>query len=78
VGNCRGRLDPKAARVRLSRVPKAKERKRPRGLTQYPMTTHEALRRMVSTPLPPGERRARPKRRKKRDPAAATKPAEEE
>jgi hypothetical protein len=41
------------------------------------MSVDDALRRMLSTPLPPGERRSRPKRRKKRD-AAATKPPEGE
>lgn len=47
---------------------KKQKTKRPRGLSLYPMSTDEALRRMLSTPLPPGERR---KRRKKRQPKAA-------
>lgn len=48
--------------------------KRPRGLTLHPMTVDEALRRMLTTPLPPSERRTGAARRKKR----AEAPTEEE
>ena len=44
-------------------MPKTKKKRKPlqRGLTLYPLTFEDAMKRILSTPLPEGERRKRRK-----------------